>query len=53
MKWLRVRELVRKEFIQVLPGPVKNRPMLVIAPLIQMVLFAMWSPPTCATSPSP
>jgi ABC-2 type transport system permease protein len=38
MKWLRVRELVRKEFIQVFRDR-KNRPMLVIAPLIQMILF--------------
>jgi ABC-2 type transport system permease protein len=38
MKWLRVRELVRKEFIQLFRDR-KNRPMLVIAPLIQMILF--------------
>ncbi len=38
MTWLRVRELVRKEFIQLFRDR-KNRPMLVIAPLIQMILF--------------
>jgi len=38
MNWLRVRELVRKEFIQVFRDR-KNRPMLVIAPLIQIVIF--------------
>ena len=35
MNWLRVRELVRKEFIQLFRDR-KNRPMLVIAPLIQV-----------------
>jgi ABC-2 type transport system permease protein len=35
---LRVRELVRKEFIQLFRDR-KNRPMLIIAPLIQMILF--------------
>lgn len=38
MNWLRVRELVRKEFIQLFRDK-KNRPLLVIAPLIQLVLF--------------
>ena len=38
MNWLRVRELVRKEFIQLFRDR-KNRPMLVIAPLIQVILF--------------
>ncbi len=38
MTWLRVRELVRKEFIQLFRDR-KNRPMLLIAPLIQMILF--------------
>jgi ABC-2 type transport system permease protein len=38
MKWLRVRELVRKEFIQLFRDR-NNRPLLVIAPLIQMILF--------------
>jgi len=38
MAWLRVRELVRKEFIQLFRDR-KNRPLLVIAPLIQMILF--------------
>ena len=36
--WLRMRELVRKEFIQLFRDR-KNRPLLVIAPLIQMILF--------------
>ncbi|MCU0561470.1 MAG: ABC transporter permease [Desulfobacterales bacterium] len=38
MNWPRVRELVRKEFIQLFRDR-KNRPLLVIAPLVQMVLF--------------
>ncbi|MEW6672185.1 MAG: ABC transporter permease [Thermodesulfobacteriota bacterium] len=38
MSWLRVRELVRKEFIQLFRDK-KNRPLLIIAPLIQLVLF--------------
>ena len=38
MNWLRVRELVRKEFIQVFRDR-KNRPLLIIAPLIQIILF--------------
>jgi len=38
MSWLRVRELVRKEFIQLFRDR-KNRPLLVIAPLVQLVVF--------------
>lgn len=38
MKWLRIRELVRKEFIQLFRDR-KNRPLLVVAPLIQLILF--------------
>ena len=38
MRWTRVRELVRKEFIQLFRDR-KNRPLLVIAPLVQMILF--------------
>jgi ABC-2 type transport system permease protein len=38
MDRLRVRELVRKEFIQLFRDR-KNRPLLVIAPFIQLVLF--------------
>jgi drug efflux transport system permease protein len=38
MKWLRIRELVRKEFIQLFRDR-KNRPLLIIAPLIQIILF--------------
>jgi len=36
--WLRVRELVRKEFIQLFRDK-KNRPLLIIAPLVQLILF--------------
>lgn len=38
MSWLRVRELVRKEFIQLFRDK-KNRPLLVIAPLVQLIVF--------------
>jgi ABC-2 type transport system permease protein len=38
MSWRRVRELVRKEFIQLFRDR-KNRPLLVISPLIQLVVF--------------
>ena len=38
MSWLRVREFVRKEFIQLFRDK-KNRPLLVIAPLIQLLVF--------------
>lgn len=38
MKWLCVRELVRKEFIQLFRDK-KNRPLLFIAPLIQLIIF--------------
>ncbi len=38
MSWIRVRELVRKEFIQLFRDK-KNRPLLVIAPLIQLIVF--------------
>ncbi len=38
MKWLRVREMVRKEFIQLFRDR-KNRPLLVLAPLIQLTVF--------------
>jgi ABC-2 type transport system permease protein len=38
MNGRRVRELVRKEFIQLFRDR-KNRPMIVVAPLIQMILF--------------
>jgi len=38
MNWLRVRELVRKEFIQLFRDK-KNRPMLIIAPFIQLLIF--------------
>lgn len=38
MRWLRIRELVRKEFIQLFRDK-KNRPILVIAPLVQLLVF--------------
>ena len=38
MSWLRIRELVRKEFIQLFRDK-KNRPLLIIAPLIQLTIF--------------
>jgi ABC-2 type transport system permease protein len=38
MNWRRVRELVRKEFIQLFRDK-KNRPLLVISPLVQLVVF--------------
>ncbi len=38
MNWLRVRELVRKEFIQLFRDK-RNRPLLIIAPFIQLLVF--------------
>jgi ABC-2 type transport system permease protein len=38
MRWLRIRELVRKEFIQLFRDK-KNRPLLVISPLVQLIVF--------------
>ena len=38
MSWIRIRELVRKEFIQLFRDK-KNRPLLIIAPLIQLLVF--------------
>jgi ABC-2 type transport system permease protein len=38
MDWRRVRELVRKEFIQLFRDR-KNRPLLVVSPLVQLILF--------------
>jgi ABC-2 type transport system permease protein len=38
MSWLRIREMVRKEFIQLFRDP-KNRVVLVLAPLIQLLVF--------------
>jgi ABC-2 type transport system permease protein len=38
MSWLRIRELVRKEFIQLFRDK-KNRPILVIIPIIQLLIF--------------
>jgi len=38
MKWIRVRELVRKEFIQLFRDK-KIRPILIIVPLVQLLIF--------------
>lgn len=38
MKWLRIREMVRKEFIQLFRDR-RNRPLLIVAPLIQIIMF--------------
>ena len=38
MNWLRIRELVRKEFIQLFRDK-KNRPILIITPIIQLLIF--------------
>lgn len=38
MRWLRVRELVRKEFIQLFRDK-RNRPLLILSPLIQLIIF--------------
>jgi len=38
MSALRIRELVRKEFIQLFRDK-KNRPLLIIAPLVQLIVF--------------
>jgi ABC-2 type transport system permease protein len=38
MSWLRIREMVRKEFIQLFRDK-KNRPILVMAPIIQLLVF--------------
>ncbi|MBN2061100.1 MAG: ABC transporter permease [Deltaproteobacteria bacterium] len=38
MSWLRIREIVRKEFIQLFRDK-KNRPLLVIAPFVQLLVF--------------
>lgn len=38
MNWMRVREFVRKEFIQLFRDK-KNRPLLIIMPVIQLLIF--------------
>jgi len=38
MNWLTIRELIRKEFIQLFRDK-KNRPILIVAPLIQLLIF--------------
>ena len=38
MSLLRIRELVRKEFIQLFRDK-KNRPLLIIAPVVQLIVF--------------
>ncbi|MBW1714532.1 MAG: ABC transporter permease [Deltaproteobacteria bacterium] len=38
MSWIRIRELARKEFIQLFRDK-KNRPLLIIAPFVQLLVF--------------
>jgi ABC-2 type transport system permease protein len=38
MSWLRIREMVRKEFIQLFRDK-RNRPILIVAPLVQLLVF--------------
>jgi ABC-2 type transport system permease protein len=38
INWIRVRELIRKEFIQLFREK-KNRPMIVVAPILQLIIF--------------
>jgi ABC-2 type transport system permease protein len=38
MSWLRIREMVRKEFIQLFRDK-RSRPILIIAPLVQLLVF--------------
>ena len=38
MSWLRIREMVRKEFIQLFRDK-RSRPILVIAPIVQLLVF--------------
>jgi ABC-2 type transport system permease protein len=38
MSWLRIRELIRKEFIQLFRDK-RNRPILIVAPLVQLIVF--------------
>jgi ABC-2 type transport system permease protein len=38
MNWLSIRELIRKEFIQLFRDK-RNRPILIIAPLVQLLVF--------------
>ena len=38
MNWVRVREFVRKEFIQLFRDR-RNRPILIIAPIVQLLIF--------------
>ncbi|MBN1930757.1 MAG: ABC transporter permease [Desulfobacterales bacterium] len=38
MNWIRIRELVRKEFIQLFRDK-RNRPLLILAPFIQLIVF--------------
>ena len=50
MKWLRIRELVRKEFIQLFRDR-KKRPLLIVAPLDPTAFCSdMWSPPMSGLS---
>ena len=38
MNWLAIRELIRKEFIQLFRDK-RNRPILIVAPLVQLLIF--------------
>ena len=38
MSWLRIREMVRKEFIQLFRDK-RSRPILILTPLIQLLVF--------------
>ncbi|MEJ2068500.1 MAG: ABC transporter permease, partial [Deltaproteobacteria bacterium] len=38
MNWVRIRELVRKEFIQLFRDK-RIRPLLIISPLVQLIVF--------------
>jgi len=38
VNWLRIREYSRKEFIQLFRDK-RNRPLLIIAPLVQLIVF--------------
>ena len=51
MSWLRIRELVRKEFIQLFRDK-KNRPLLVIAPLVQLIVFGVCGHHRCEGHPA-
>jgi ABC-2 type transport system permease protein len=49
MNWLRIRELVRKEFIQLFSDK-RNRALMVVFPFIMMLVFVTSSITTSGTS---